>query len=297
MPHTVSAAGPVPVFIVHWNRPLECLQAIESFRAQDLQVRLRVVDNASDPALLKILIDRLPHGVDLIRLVENRGWGGGLNVPLLQWLENEQGRYCFVSAHDALPQKNCLAMLLESMQGDANNIGIACAEFGVSHLPKFSPIRGARLVKIQPRPPGTVEPVAFPHGTLMLFRRDCLEDIGLFDTRYFAYGDEREIGLRAGRRGWQVVVVWGARVVNPGSWTPDRTLSYLSTRNSLLTASTYGGRIQALLRIACIIPNTLRLMLFPSAQGSAFSPAARTAAVRDFLLERYGPPPVKFQKE
>ena len=116
----------------------------------------------------------------------------------------------------------------------------------------------------------------------MLFKRQFLEEVGLFDERYFAYGDEIEIGLRARRYGWQVVVVWGARVVNPGTWTPSGTLGYLATRNSLLLAHTYGGWLRAALRAAFMIPNTLRLWVTPSAQGSAFSPSARMAAIRDF---------------
>jgi len=295
--HFVSSVNqPVPVFIVHWNRPWECLRAVKAFLAQDLKVRLSVIDNASDPDLLKVLIEGLSADVELIRLQQNRGWGGGLNVPLAKWLEAKEDSYCFVSAHDALPQANCLSMLLESMQGDSNEIGIACAEIGVAHLPKFSPVLGPRLVYIPPRLAGTVEPVAFPHGTLMLFRRRCLEEIGLFDDRYFAYGDETEIGLRARRHGWKVVVVWGARVVNPGCWTPSRTLSYLFTRNSLLMAYTYGGWLCAAVRAALTVPNTLRLLVCPTARGSAFSPAARAAALRDFFLGRYGPPPADLRE-
>ena len=286
----------IPVFIVHWNRPQECLRAVQSFLAQDIAVRLVVVDNASEPDLLEILAARLPPGVDLVRLPENRGWGGGLNILLTKWLETNDDQFCFVSAHDALPQAKCLSMLLDSMQGDSNQIGIACAEYGVAHLARFSPLLGPRLVYIAPRPSGTIETVPFPHGTLMLLRRRCIQEVGLFDERYFAYGDEMEIGLRARRHGWKVAVVWGAVVVNPGSWTPNRTLSYLATRNSLLMASTYGSRLSAALRVALMVPNTLRLMLSPAARGSAFSPAARAAAVRDFFLGHFGPPPAEFRR-
>jgi N-acetylglucosaminyl-diphospho-decaprenol L-rhamnosyltransferase len=283
------------VFVVHWNRPLECIRTVESFLEQDVPIRLSIVDNASDPDLLRVLIEGLPPGVELVRLPENRGWGGGLNVLLAKWLESKEGQFCFVSAHDALPNAKCLEMLLHSMLGDANRIGISCPEYGVAHLARFSPVLGPRLVKIAPRRPGNVESVPFPHGTLMLFRRQCIEEVGLFDERYFAYGDEMEIGLRAARRGWTTAVVWGAIVVNPGCWTPSRTLSYLPSRNALLMARTYGGRFSAALRAALMIPNTLRLMLSSSARASTFSPIARAAAVRDFFLGRFGPPPAEFR--
>ena len=58
------------------------------------------------------------------------------------------------------------------------------------------------------------EDAAYPHGTLMVLRRACLEDIGVFDERYFAYSEEADLALRASRAGWAVGIVWGAVVRN-----------------------------------------------------------------------------------
>src|SRR3974377_962137 len=106
---------PIPVYILHWNRPQEALRAADSFIAQGMPIKIVVIDNASQPELLKILSDGLSPQVELVRLKENLGWGGGFNGLLAQWLEGNDGDYCFVSAHDALPEPNCLKMLLESM--------------------------------------------------------------------------------------------------------------------------------------------------------------------------------------
>ena len=44
----------------------------------------------------------------------------------------------------------------------------------------------------------------------MLFaRRGALEDVGLFDERYFAYCEEADLGLRAVAAGWEVGLVRG----------------------------------------------------------------------------------------
>ena len=55
----------------------------------------------------------------------------------------------------------------------------------------------------------------------MLVRRQCLDEIGLFDQRYFAYGDEHDLGARAVRHGWKVVLVWGSIVTNPATRTEN----------------------------------------------------------------------------
>ena len=202
---------PVPVFIVHWNRPAECVRAVRCFLEQSLPVSISVVDNASEPENYQALREQLPAGVELVRLEENKGWGGGLNVLLRRWLEekSEGQPFCFISAHDALPQDECLKMLLEGARGD-KRLGIACPEYGSPRdLPRYSPVRGPRLLPSPPRQRGSVEPVDFAHATLFVVSKDCLREIGLFDERYFAYGDEYDIALKARRAGWRVAVVWG----------------------------------------------------------------------------------------
>jgi len=290
----IKIEQPVPVFIVHWNRPWECIRAVQCFLEQDLPVNVTVVDNASDFSSFETLRVNFPSNVELVRLDRNKGWGGGLNVLLKRWLSMGKGDFCFVSAHDALPQNKCLRMLLESIQNDPN-IGVVCPEYGIAQLLRFSPVRGARLVPTSPRPFGTVEPVDFPHGTLMLLRRQCLEEIDVFDERYFSYGEETEIGPRAWRHGWKVAIVWGAIVVNPGSWTPKPIFTYLWARNSLFMARAYGGWSSALLRAFLMVVNTIRVCLSPTDPEHDFFVSARLLAIRDFLLGKDGPPSLQFQ--
>jgi GT2 family glycosyltransferase len=42
----------------------------------------------------------------------------------------------------------------------------------------------------------------FPSGAAALYARRMLEDIGLFDERFFLYGDDAELGLRGRVAGW-----------------------------------------------------------------------------------------------
>jgi len=284
------AAAPSPLFVLHWNRPEECLRTVEAFRTQGAAVSLSVVDNHSHPQALRSLTDRLPPDVNVIRLDENKGWGGAFNTVIQRWLSSGDSEFCFIAAHDAIPGEDCLELLRQAMLNDPR-VGIACPEYGVSEVPRFSKLRYYRTTPVEPRPRGTAEGVEIPYGTLMMFRRECLREIGLFDERYFAYGDEHEIGLRARKHNWQVDVVWGAVVLNPGTWTASRTRSYLFARNSLLLVKTYAGWGWAALRLLLMLPNTLRMLILPPNREYAFCAGARMLAIRDFLLSRYGPPP------
>lgn len=292
----IGGGNSIPVFVLHWNRPDECVRTVQAVRNQLAALSVQVVDNDSEPAKREYLREQMPTDVPIIQMSDNGGWGRTFNVILRQWLNNEKSEFCFISAHDALPAEGSLQMLIDAMEADST-IGIACPEYGFPEVPRFSRLRYVRILPVRPRPRGTAEPVDLPNGTLMLFRRSCLKDIGLFDERYFAYGDEHEIGLRAWRHGWKVAIVWGAVVVNPGTWTSSAMRSYLFTRNSLLLVRTYAGRWAAALRFLLMIPNTLMMCLIPP-QGYAFSARARWAGMLDFLKGRYGsPPPLNSRKQ
>ena len=278
---------PFPLFILHWNQPRLCLATIARFREQNAPIVLTVIDNGSKPVNRLELERSLPHGVRYVSLEKNLGWGGAFNVVLKNWLSTGPGEFCFISAHDALAEPECLNRLIQALHSD-QRLGIVSPQPGVDHLPVFSPVRGPRLIKIDPRPYGTVEPADWVHGTVMGFRKACLKEIGLFDDRYFAYGDELEICLRANRAGWKTAIVWSALVKNPGTSVPTSPLIYLQTRGTLLEANDYGGKLSSLTRSALITVNTIRLLAARKLKNDAA--VARMRAVRDFLLGRFGKP-------
>ncbi len=280
---------PVSLFVVHWNQPAECIATIETLGAQNIPLEPTVIDNASKPEALEILETRLGPDVELIRLDKNKGWGGALNIALKSWLERRTNRYCIMSAHDAVPAAECLRVLIEAAEADPR-VGIACPQYHDPLIARFSRWRGVVPERVPALPRGVAQPVDAAHGTLMLCRRECLQQIGLFDERYFAYGDEHELGMRANRNGWKVVMVWGAIVTNPGTSTDSPLRSYLFARNSLLLVRDYAGWWSALLRASLILLNTVRLRLRSSRGDFAFSARARFQAVRDYFAGRWGKP-------
>ena len=226
--------------VVHWNSPQACVATVRAFLAQGVPLEVTVVDNDSRPAAFEELKRALPPEVEVVRLKSNRGWGGALNVCLHHWLHEETQPFCAISAHDADPASGCLGLLLAATTADAR-LGIACPQYTEPYVARLSRQRGVFPEMVMPQPRGTAQEVDAPHGTLVLVRRECLAEIGGFDERYFAYGDEHELGLRARRRGWKVAMIWGAVVTNPGTGTASALRSYLFARNSLLLVHDYFG--------------------------------------------------------
>jgi GT2 family glycosyltransferase len=282
------ANGALPVCIIHWNRPAECLAALSAFRAQQLPVRFTIVDNGSTlSALEQIAAGALD--AELIRLQDNIGFGPAANVGLSHLLKSSEAEYLLVAPHDALPEPGCLQRLLDAMKQHPH-AGMSSADYGVPRRQGFNSRRGAYLETCPPAP-ASWQPALFPHGTLMLFRRRCLEEVGLFDERFFAYGEEHDLGLRALAAGWEVGVVPTAIVRNPIRAASGPVTYYLNLRNSLLVVYKHVGWAGACVRTLVMLANGLLLWFLPRRRLDGHSTRTRLRAILDFWRGRFGPPP------
>src|SRR5580704_12219013 len=79
----------------------------------------------------------------------------------------------------------------------------------------------------------------FPTGSAALYRRKMLEEIGLFDERFFLYCEDTDLGLRARWAGWKGAYVAGAVVDHAYSKSAGRASAlkaYYVERNRFYTA-------------------------------------------------------------
>jgi len=283
----------LPVVILHWNRPDRLVPTVARFLAQELPggVRVVVVDNGSRPDALAAVRAGLPADVKLLELPENRGFGPGANAGfrhLLAHRRPDDGDWIGLAPQDAEPAADCLARMVDVL-AERPRAGLACADFGDGSTPVVDPYFGGILA------PATVEegwePAGHPHGTLMLARRQVLEEVGLFDERYFAYCEEADLALRAKRDGWETGLIRGALVVNPDLGTRVPVIDYLQLRNTLLLVREHSGRYHATIRGLLAIGQLLTGLAVPARRGPYFDPRARVHALVDHARGRYGPPP------
>ena len=273
--------------LVHWNQAERCCATIEAFRAQQgVDPDIVIVDNGSGSEQLRLL-----HTIDavtVIELGENTGFGPAANVGWRHWLDGGTGEWCVVAPHDALPAADCLALMLDAIEARPR-AGLACADVGDGQTPVVDRYFGGMTM------PGQTahgwEPAGYPHGTLMIARRACLEDAGLFDERYFAYCEEADLGVRARRAGWEVGIIRGARVTNPYLGGGANVVDYLMLRNTLLLVREQFGWYPATVRFVIALMHLVRGCIDPSSRPWIFAPAARVQALSDFARGRFGPPP------
>jgi N-acetylglucosaminyl-diphospho-decaprenol L-rhamnosyltransferase len=276
--------------VVHRARPDACVRTGRLLAEQGVG-RLIVVDNASPAADVTHVRAGLP-GAEMVELGHNAGFGPAANVGLRRWLaEDGGGEWACVCPHDAVPEPGCLDRLV-SATARRPTAGLASAEYGDAGRlakPVVDRYFGGILASSDRRPGW--EAAGHPHGTLLLARRSCLQDVGLFDERYFAYCEEADLGERARRAGWEVGIVWGAVVRNPDVSSEAGVAEYLMVRNSLLLVRSHFGRYPAFIRFTMATWTTLRGTLRPGRRTPFWDLPARWMALRDYALGRFGPPP------
>jgi N-acetylglucosaminyl-diphospho-decaprenol L-rhamnosyltransferase len=281
--------GPaLDLVVVHRDQPAALLRTVAAFRAQSLAPRVVVVDNGSSPAARREIRAGLPRDVELIEAGANTGFGPGANIGFRWCLGHDPAPWLAVCPHDAHPLPGCLERLV-AVTGAQSRAGLASADVGDGLTPVVDRYFGAI-----PAPATVVdgwEPSGYPHGTLMLARAACLQDVGLFDERYFAYCEEAELALRAKRAGWQVGVVRGAEVRNTGVGSRAAVVDYLQLRNTLLMVREHSGLYHATIRLLIALWDLVAGAVSPAARGPYWAPRARLLAIAHHLRRRYGPPP------
>jgi GT2 family glycosyltransferase len=247
-----------------------------------------VVDNGSP---------ELPVVDELLDLGHNAGFGPGANAGLQRWLGDGEGDWVLVCPHDAEPADGCVERLVAAASARPR-AGLACAEYpsddvwgGTPHVDKLF---GAVFVPSQVDEGW--EDAGYPHGTLLLARRECLEEIGLFDERYFAYCEEADLGERARRAGWEVGIVRGAVVRNPGQSSGAAVPQYLMLRNTVQLLARHFGPSKAAMHWLIALGVTVRGSV-GGRQAPFWHRRARWLALRDVVLGRTGAPPLSLSSE
>lgn len=231
--------------IVNYRTPeLTCKSihaAVHASAAVPGETKIVVVDNDSRDGSFERISEMVkregwPDRVEVRASDRNGGFGYGNNFAMRPALASaDPPDYVYLLNPDAFPAEDALVKLLSYM--DANpSAGIAGSSIhgvdGRSHETAFRfpsvlsefeyAMRLAMLRRllrrhILPLPiPKQVCVVDWLAGASMLIRREVLNDVGLFDERFFLYYEETDLCRRAKRAGWPTVYVPESKVVHVG---------------------------------------------------------------------------------
>jgi len=213
------------IIIVSWNVKTllrECLASIFA-NQEDLNIEVFVVDNASKDDTCTMVKQEFPQ-VKLIANKDNLGFPKANN----QAIRKASGKYIFVLNPDTIVEPNSLKTMLRFM---------------VNH-PKCGAL-GPRLLN----PDRTLQPsckkfptlkeqlyttffldVLFPNfwkhdetkevdqpmGAAILFRKEALDQVGIFDETVFVFYDEVDLCYRVKQAGWKIFFTPEAQITHYG---------------------------------------------------------------------------------
>lgn len=230
------------VIIVNYNGAhllKECLESLQGQTFKDFEIVL--VDNASTDGSVSLVKDTYPE-VTVIENRENLGYGGGNNAGIRQ----SHGKYVVLLNNDTKVDPQWLEKLVVPV-GKDNGVGMCASKIMDYYHPEIidnaglllyrdGVARGRGRLEKDTGQYSREEEVLFPSGCAGLYRKDMLEEIGLFDEDFFLYVDDVDIGFRARLAGWTCIYVPEAIVYHKYSATTEpysALKAYLVERNRI----------------------------------------------------------------
>jgi GT2 family glycosyltransferase len=238
-----SVSPQFSVIILNWNgKPLleECLTSVLSQIFLDFETI--VVDNGSTDGSVEFLKERWGEKIQMIPLSSNNGFAGGNNTGI----RAAKGKFVVLLNNDTAVDTGWLsalhgAILRHSEAGmftpkilnyyrrdEIDNTGHVIYPDGLA--------RGRHRLE---RDDGRFDEegeTLWPSGCAGVYRMDMLEEVGLLDDSFFAYGEDVDLGLRARWAGWKcfyvpAAVVYHKYSATTGTYTPQK--AFLVERNRL----------------------------------------------------------------
>ena len=202
--------GSVAVIIVNYNggeQILECLRSLERQTYADYEVV--VVDNHSADGSLQTVRTHFP-GVVVVETGYNAGWGIACNVGICA----TRSEYVALLNNDAYLDEHCLEEMVRAIQL-SEEYGSCASKILLWDAPDTVEVAGllvcrdgssvgrGRLGSVDRY--NDVEEVFCANDCCCLYRREMLDEIGLYDPDFFIYCDETDIGWRHQLAGWKCI--------------------------------------------------------------------------------------------
>ena len=239
-------------------------------KATSRPLRVLLVDNGSTDGAPERAVRRA--GVQLLRIGENVGYGSAANRGVVEW--GPEVGWVVVANPDIEWHPGSLDELLEAAQRwpRAGALGplIRRPDATVYPSARLLPAlgRGIGHAVLGPIWSGNPWTTAYRQsdaalgertaqwlsGSCLLLRRTAFESVGGFDSRYFMYFEDVDLGDRLGRAGWLNVYVPSAEVTHLGGHATSRVSEAMLAEHHRSTyrylADRHPGPLYAPLRLA-----------------------------------------------
>ncbi|MAG59632.1 glycosyl transferase [Candidatus Woesebacteria bacterium] len=258
----------VSIVVLNWNGKedtVQCLKSIGKLQTSNYTVQTVVVDNASTDGSVKAIKSLKVKGLKIIRNKGNLGFAGGNNVGMQHALE-DGADFVLILNNDTRVDKNLVVDLLKVAEKQPR-VGVLSPKIYFTpdfefHKERYKKSERGKVIwyaggsldwknvlghnrgvdEVDIGRYNRTEETDFATGACMLIRKEVLEDIGLFDERYFMYLEDADFSYRARQRKWKILYAPPAHIwhqVAQGSGVGSGLNDYYITRNRLLFGIQY----------------------------------------------------------
>lgn len=208
------------VVMLTYNNCTDTLEALDFVVQMTYpNYRVLVVDNGSSDGTPELVRSRFP-GVEVLENSRNLGFSAGNNRGIECALARGAD-FVLIINNDVIVRPSLLTMLVEAMDPGVGATApmilywddptrIWSVGFGMH--PTFLVLRGGARGQVDQGQWAAPFEVDSLLGCAMLLRGTMLEDIGLFDERFFFYYEDLDLCLRARRNGYRLLTVPAARM-------------------------------------------------------------------------------------
>jgi GT2 family glycosyltransferase len=296
----------VAIVTVNYNTAKDTndlLQSLEKLNTHEFSLETIIVDNGSKE--IYALPEKIhQETITLIRSEENTGFSGGFNIGIKEAL-NKNADFILIVNNDTLMHPDMVKNLLGVLESKPE-IGVTTPKIYFSKGHEFHKDRYKKedlgkvfwfagghtdWANVQSIHRGvdevdhgqydTTEKIDFASGCCMLFKREVLEKVGLFDDRYFLYYEDADLNERIKRAGFDVYYVPSAVLTHVnaassgGAGNGNVLQDYFITRNKMLFGMTYAPTRTKI----ALFRESIRLLT----TGRPF----QKKAIRDYYLRKF----------
>jgi GT2 family glycosyltransferase len=193
----------------------ETLTAVARHRGR-LEIEYWVVDNASSDGTVAMIRSEFPQ-VELVVSPENLGAGRARNLVI----PSCRGRYILNLDSDVMVHPGTMEALIDYMDQHPDVGAAGCQllnadgshQASTRHLRQVGPAIKRRIARLLGRrdtdfrAPTSAVSVGWLVGAICIYRKSALEEVGLFDPRFYLYRDDLDLHTRLHMKGWQVTYV------------------------------------------------------------------------------------------
>lgn len=218
---------------------------IASIRNQEYNgdIKIFMTDNETSPESV-LLLKKIAPEAEIVLNINNDGFAKGCNDSMRMALSQGFDYIYLMSIHSVM-EKDCVSKLVYALE-DNKDIGVVQARMMLwdnqdliaslgneTHFLGFGFSNGYKE-KWQNQING-IKDVFYTSGASMMFRREVLETVGLFDEEYWMYNEDQELPWRLHLNGWGVAVVSEAVARTKYNFSRSIKQVYWMDRNRIIS--------------------------------------------------------------